>query len=198
MKLSVCGNNRLVFRVGIHGKTVGEYLIHNSALKPFGSGHALFVHGKLKQLPRLKAAQGSVEALYIAASVFAYKGKIIVVKSSILRSIHSRIDVEFLSVFFLLPLTFQINVFFLVPGAEHYQKTFGKLTVCGQIKGKGYGSFPFHCPKGGFIIGIEAIVNRSVHVIYSLRAFLCEAIKYMVILKHHRTKNSLYAVVNYF
>ena len=152
------GGNIFVF-FAASAESVGENLIHYSALYPFGRRHILVKYRQLKQLSVVKHAQTCSASLDISSVAVNRQREIIVMKSRMLRI---EIAGEHITVRRAVGQRKRNKTLFFT-GAEHNERRIGNIPFLRKTQSKGAWLKLSYCSERAFIICIKAVEYRSIH-----------------------------------
>ena len=129
-------------------ESVGEYLIHNSALYPVGSRHILVKNGKLEQLSVIKNTEPCSAALYISPVAVYHQREIIVVQTFM-----QGVEITGKHVAFCGRIgNIKRYEAFLFAGAEHYKSRVADVPFLWKTQGECAGLILSYCSEGAFIV----------------------------------------------
>ena len=129
-------------------ESVGEYLIHNSALYPVGSRHILVKNGKLEQLSVIKNAEPCSATLYISP-VAVYRQREIIVVQTFMQGV----EITGKHVAFCGRIgNVKRYEAFLFARTEHYKSRVADVPFLRKTQGECAGLILSYCSEGAFIV----------------------------------------------
>ena len=85
------------------------------------------------------------------------------VKSRMLRGVGALLNAVFFALYLLRDVAGKDSKSFLEAGAEHYKDTFGVVVFYGDYYLEVDLGLSFYCAEGGFVVGVEAVINGCGH-----------------------------------